>query len=75
MVQKLTESKFGIPIEIWRLVSAGIGCTNYTACSTKYFLNIEVSLLEGSFMQAARVEGAYVPILCEQPYAAHESLM
>ena len=32
MVQKLTElrfgiSKFGIPIEIWRLMAAGIGCT------------------------------------------------
>jgi hypothetical protein len=32
VVQKLTESrfgipKFGIPIEIWSLMSAGIGCT------------------------------------------------
>ncbi len=33
MVQKLTESsfgilKFGIPIEIWSLMSAGIGCSS-----------------------------------------------
>ncbi len=31
VVQKLTESKFGIPIEIRSLMSAGIGCILYTS--------------------------------------------